>query len=144
MISKLSSYRCQVNIGNRIKNIIVVTERGKCDQFLYSKFGFGCRKRMKKNRTSWSDKGAEAMIKVISYIKSNLLEDLITGKMEKAIQKELSERIEETKKVKKAQIGKIKYATKNSILESLTGFRKQKLKELLRNKGFNEMRIVGN
>ena len=104
----------------------------------------GCRKRMKKNRTSWSDKGAEAMIKVISYIKSNLLEDLITGKMEKAIQKELSERIEETKKVKKAQIGKIKYATKNSILESLTGFRKQKLKELLRNKGFNEMRIVGN
>lgn len=42
MISKLSSYRCQVNIGNRIKNIIVVTERGKCDQFLYSKFGFGC------------------------------------------------------------------------------------------------------
>lgn len=49
----------------------------------------GCRKRMKKNRTSWCDEGAEAMVKVISYIKSNLLDDVITGKMEKAIQKEL-------------------------------------------------------
>lgn len=104
----------------------------------------GCRKRMKKNRTSWSDRGAEAMIKVISYIKSNLLEDLITGKMEKEIQQELSERIAEPKKVKKIKIGKIKYATKNSILESLTGFRRQKVTELLRNKGFNEMRIIGN
>lgn len=103
----------------------------------------GCRKRMKKNRTSWSDKGAEAMVKVISYIKSNTLEDLISKKMEKAIQKELSERIEETKKIRKIKIGKIKYATKNSIIESLTGFRKQKVNELLRNKRFNEMRLIG-
>ena len=104
----------------------------------------GCRKRMKKNRTSWSDDGAEAMVKVISYMKSNLLDDLITGRMEKAIQEELGERIEEPKKVKKKKLGKVKYATKNSILESLTGFRKQKVIELLRNKGFNEMRIIGN
>ena len=104
----------------------------------------GCRKRMKKNRTSWSDNGAEAMVKVISYIKSNLLEDLITGEMEKSIQKELSERIEEPKKVKKIKLGKIKYATQNSILESLTGYRKQKVKDLLRNKTFNQMRIIGN
>ena len=92
----------------------------------------GCRKRMKKNRTSWSDDGAEAMVKVISYMKSNLLDDLITGRMEKAIQEELGERIEEPKKVKKKKLGKVKYATKNSILESLTGFRKQKVIELLR------------
>lgn len=104
----------------------------------------GCRKRMKKNRTSWSDNGAEAMVKVISYIKSNLLEDLITGEMEKSIQKELSERIEEPKKVKKVRQGKIKYATQSSILESLTGYRKQKVKDLLRNKTFNQMRIIGN
>lgn len=104
----------------------------------------GCRKRMKKNRTSWSDEGAEAMVKVISYIKSNLLEDLITGRMEKSIQKELSERVEEPKKIKKVKLGKIKYATQNSILESLTGFRKQKVKDLLRNKTFNQMRVIGN
>lgn len=104
----------------------------------------GCRKRMKKNRTSWSDKGAEAMAKVISYIKSNILEDLITGEMEKEIQKELSERVPEPKKVKKIKLGKVKYVTKNSILESLTGFRKEKLIDLLRNKTFNEMKLIGN
>ena len=104
----------------------------------------GCRKRMKKNRTSWSNKGAEAMVKVISYIKSNSLEDLITGKMKSSIQKELSERIEEPKKVKKIKLGKVKKATQNSILESLTGEGKQKVKDLLRNKTFNQMRIIGN
>lgn len=104
----------------------------------------GCRKRMKKNRTSWSDRGSEAMVKVISYIKSNLLEDLITGKMKKEIEKELDERIPEPKKMRKIKIGKIKYATKNSILESLTGFRRLKLKNLLRDKSFNEMHIIGN
>lgn len=104
----------------------------------------GCRKRMKKNRTSWSDRGSEAMVKVISYVKSNMLEDLITGRMEKAIEMEISERIPEPKKVKKVKIGKIRYATQNTILESLTGFRKLKVKGLLRNKSFNEMRIIGN
>lgn len=104
----------------------------------------GCRKRMKKNRTSWGDNGAEAMVKVISYLKSNLLEDIITGEMEKSIQKELSERIDEPQKVKKIKLGKIKYATQNSILESLTGYRKQKVIDLLKNKTFNQMRIIGN
>ena len=91
----------------------------------------GCRKRMKKNRTSWSDRGSEAMVKVISYVKSNMLEDLITGRMEKAIETEIAERIPEPKKVKKVKIGKIRYATQNTILESLTGFRKLKVKGLL-------------
>ena len=104
----------------------------------------GCRKRMKKNRTSWSDRGSEAMVKVISYIKSNLLEDIITKKMEKAIEKELSEREPEPKKIKKVKIWKTKYTTKNSILEGLTGFRRLKVKDLLRNKSFNEMHIIGN
>lgn len=104
----------------------------------------GCRKRMKKNRTSWSDRGSEAMAKVISYIKSNLLEDLINGTMEKEIEKELEERVPEPKKIRKIKQGKVKYATKNSILESLTGFRKLKVKDMLRTKSFNEMAIIGN
>ena len=103
----------------------------------------GCRKRMKKNRTSWSDRGSEAMVKVISYIKSNILEDLLTGKMKKAIDKELSQRVEEPKKIRKVKVGKIKYATKNSILESVTGFRRQKVQQLLRCVKFNEMRLIG-
>lgn len=102
-----------------------------------------CRKRMKKNRTSWSDKGSEAMVKVISYSKSNNLKDIITGRMVKAIEKELSERIPKPKRIKKIRIGKIKYATKNSILESLTRFNKMYVKDLLRNRGFEEMKIMG-
>ena len=104
----------------------------------------GCRKRMKKNRTSWCDDGAEAMVKVISYIKSNLLDDLITGKMEASIQKELSERVEEPRKVKKIKLGKIRNATQSSILENLTAESKPKVIELLKNKTFNQMRIIGN
>ena len=84
------------------------------------------------------------MVKVISYIKSNLLDDLITGRMEKSIQKEISERIEEPRKVNKMKLGKVKYATQNSIIESLKGFRKRKVIDLLRNKTFNQMRIIGN
>ncbi len=77
-------------------------------------------------------------------IKTNLLEELITKKMEKSIEKELTEREPEPKKIKKVKIGKIKYATANSILENLTGFRKNKVKGLLRNNSFNEMRLIGN
>ena len=103
----------------------------------------GCRKRMKKNRTSWSNRGSEAMVKVISYVKSNLIDDLISGKMAKAIQRELSEREPEPRKIKKMKLGKVKYATKNSILESLTGFRKLKVNDLLKAKSFTEMGIIG-
>ena len=71
---------------------------------------------MKKNRTSWSDDGAEAMVKVISYIKSNLLDDIITGRMEKAIQEELSEREEEPRKVKRIKKLKVlKYKYKKQV-----------------------------
>lgn len=42
----------------------------------------------------------------------NSVEDIITKKMEKAIEKELSERELEPKKIKKVKIWKIKYAKK--------------------------------
>ena len=81
-------------------------EKEKLDETEYRNLGTeesqiycGCRKRMKKNRTSWSDDSAETMVKVISYIKSNLLDEIIIKRMEKAIQEELSKRMEEPKKV---------------------------------------------
>lgn len=104
----------------------------------------GCRKRMKRNRTSWSDRGAEAMVKVISYIKSNSLEDIITGEISKTIEKELSEREKEPKKVRKIKIGKIKYAGKGSILENLERSERNIIKDIIRGKKFTEMRIIGN
>ena len=103
-----------------------------------------CRKRMKKNRTSWSDEGAEAMIKLISYTKNNDLKNLITGKIEKSIENELNSRIPQPSKRKQRKIGKIKQATKNIILDSLNSFNRLYIKDLLRLKSFNEMKIIGN
>ena len=102
----------------------------------------GCRKRMKKNRTSWSTRGAEAMVKVISYVKSNLLDDLITGEMEKAIEKELSEREPEPRKIPKIKLGKVKYAGKQTILENLEKYKRPIIEEIIRGKSFNEMNVM--
>lgn len=103
-----------------------------------------CRKRMKKNRTSWSDVGAEAMIKIISYVKSNKLEEIISGKMKKEIEKEIKSRIPQPKKIKKVKAGKIKETSKSIITDSLNSFNRLYIKDLLRLKSFNEMRIIGN
>jgi hypothetical protein len=104
----------------------------------------GCRKRMKKNRTSWSDTGAEAMVKLISYVKSNEMENLISGELEKEVEMELKSRIPHPAKVKKKKIGKIKETTKNIIIGNLSDFNRLYIKDLLKPKSFNEMRVIGN
>lgn len=104
----------------------------------------GCRKRMKKNRTSWSTRGAEAMIKAISYKTSNLVEDLITRKMEEAIEKELSQREPEPQKVTKKKIGKIHCVERHNILQNVEISDRAKITEILRQRNFNEMKIIGN
>lgn len=104
----------------------------------------GCRKRMKKNRTSWSDAGAEAMVKLISYVKSNTIDDLITGELEKKVESEVKSRFPQPIKIKKAKLGKIKTASKNVILDSLSEFNRLYVKDLLRLRSFGEMRIIGN
>ena len=104
----------------------------------------GCRKRMKKNRTSWSDVGAEAMVKLISYVKSNTLDDLITGELEKKVEKEVKSRFPQPIKIKKVKLGKIRTANKNVILDSLSEFNRLYVKDLLKLRSFGEMRIIGN
>ena len=104
-----------------------------------------CRKRMKKNRTSWSKRGAEAILKVMAYLKNNEIKDLIEGKLEKEVENELKSRFPQPEKVKKIKnIGKIRFCGKTTILESLTGIRKQYVQDLLRMHSFNEMRLIGN
>lgn len=104
-----------------------------------------CRKRMKKNRTSWSIRGAEAILKVIAYLKNNEIEDLIEGKLEKEVENELKSRIPQPEKVKKIKnIGKVRFCGKLTILESLTGIRRQYVQEILKLRSFNEMRLIGN
>lgn len=104
----------------------------------------GCRKRMKKNRTSWSDAGAEAMVKLISYVKSNTLDDLITGELEKKVENEVKSRFPQPIKVKKVKLGKIKTTSKNIIIDNLSVFNRLYVKDLLRLKSFGEMRLIGN
>ena len=102
-----------------------------------------CRKRMKRNRTSWSELGAEAMLKVISYVKSNTIEDLITGKMKEKIDKELSKRVPEPKKIKKVKYEEIRYVSTNRIIENVEGWKKQRIKSLLRTKKCSELMLIG-
>ena len=58
-----------------------------------------CRKRMKRNRTSWSIRGAEALIKVIAYQKNNDIKDLMDGKLKEQIENELKSRFPHSKKL---------------------------------------------
>ena len=104
----------------------------------------GCRKRMKKNRTSWSDTGAEAMVKLISYVKSNTIDELITGELEKKVENEVKSRFPQPIKIKKVKLGKIRTASKNIIIDSLSEFNRLYVKDLLRLKSFGEMRLIGN
>ena len=68
-----------------------------------------CRDRMKKNRTSWSVIGAEALLKVIMNKMNGTIVEIITNKAEKKIKEELASRIPEPKIVKKKKESKIIY-----------------------------------
>lgn len=102
-----------------------------------------CRKRMKKNRTSWSDDGAEGMIKSICYVKNNELDNLISGELEKKLEMELNSRIPQPIKIKKVKYGNLRNVTKRVIADNLGNFSRLMLKGLLREKSFNEMRLIG-
>ena len=101
-----------------------------------------CRDRMKKNRTSWSIEGAESLLKVIIYKMNTTIEEVITKKAEERIKKELAERIPEPKKVKKAKINTITYAEKYKIANNFTGYAKQYVKDLLRDKKISELMLI--
>ena len=101
-----------------------------------------CRDRMKKNRTSWSVIGAEAMLKVIMNKMNGTLEEIITKKAEEKIKKELSERIPEPKAVKKAKTTTITYAGKYAITSNFTEKTKDYVINLLRDKKCSELMLI--
>ena len=101
-----------------------------------------CRDRMKKNRTSWSVIGAEAMLKVIMNKMNGTLEEVITKKAEEKIKKELSERIPEPKAVKKAKTTTITYAGKYAITSNFIGKTKDYVINLLRSKKSSELMLI--
>ena len=84
------------------------------------------------------------MVKLISYVKSNTLDDLITGELEKKVENEVKSSFPQPIKIKKAKIGKIRTASKNMILNNLSEYNRLYIKDMLRLKKFGEMRIIGN
>ena len=103
-----------------------------------------CRDRMKKNRTSWSIKGAEALLKVIMNRMNNTIEDILNNNAKKKIQEELAERIPEPKKIKKIKQGKIQYAGKYELAYNFNGGVKEFILDLLKGKKMSELMIIEN
>lgn len=101
-----------------------------------------CRARMKKNRTSWSREGAEAILKVIMNKMNGTLREVISKEAEENIRKELSERIPDPKKVKKTKQGHIAYAGKYEIANNFTEKDKQYIIDLLRDKKATELMLI--
>lgn len=93
-----------------------------------------CRDRMKKNRTSWSIIGAEALLKVIMNKMNGTIVEIITNRAEKKIEEELAIRIPEPKIVKKKKERKIIYAGRYEIANNFTGRARQHLIDILRDK----------
>lgn len=101
-----------------------------------------CRDRMKKNRTSWSVIGAEALLKVIMNKMNGTITEIITRKAEKKIKEELASRIPEPKLVKKKKENKIIYAERYEIANNFTGRAKQHVLDLLKDKKCSELMLI--
>ena len=101
-----------------------------------------CRERMKKNRTSWSVIGAEALLKVIMNKMNGTIVEIITNKAEKKIKEELASRISEPKIVKKKKESKIIYSERYEISNNFTGRVKQHVIDILRDKKCSELMLI--
>ena len=101
-----------------------------------------CRDRMKKNRTSWSVEGAEALLKVIMNKMNGTLEEVITKKAEEKIKEKLESRIPEPKIVKKQKKNKIIYAGRYEIASNFTGSTKKYIIDLLKDKKCSELMLI--
>ena len=101
-----------------------------------------CRDRMKKNRTSWSIIGAEALLKVIMNKMNGTIVEIITNRAEKKIKEELASRIPEPKIVKKKKESKIIYVGRYEIANNFTGRAKQHLIDILRDKKCSELMLI--
>lgn len=101
-----------------------------------------CRDRMKKNRTSWSVVGAEALLKVIMNKMNGTIEEIITKEAEIKIKEELASRIPEPKVVKKKKENKIVYAGRYEIASNFTGSTKKYIIDLLKGKKCSELMLI--
>ncbi len=102
-----------------------------------------CRERMKRNRTSWCEEGAEALLKVIMSKIDNEIKEILSEKAKEKIEKEISEIIPKPKKVKKIKYEEMRYAATSNILEHITRkSTKEKIKSLLKKKKCSELMLI--
>ena len=101
-----------------------------------------CRKRMKKNRTSWSIEGAEALLKVIMNKMNGTLKDVISKQAEVKIKEELVQRIPDPPKVKKLEEQAIAYAGRYEIANNFTGNTRKFVIDLLKHKKCSELMLI--
>ena len=101
-----------------------------------------CRDRMKKNRTSWSAEGAEAMLKVIMNKINGTIKEIVSKKAEEKIKQELSERIPEPKKINKNKQEEIIYAGKYEIARNFGNKTKDYVMNLLKGKKCSELMLI--
>lgn len=101
-----------------------------------------CRDRMKKNRTSWSIEGAEAILKVIMNKINGTIKEIITKKAEEKIKEELFQRIPEPKKISKKKQEEIIYVGRYEIANNFNGRAKDYVVNLLRSKKCSELMLI--
>lgn len=70
------------------------------------------------------------------------LEECITKKAEEKIKEELAQRIAEPKKVRKSKNVSIPYAGKYEIASNFSGYAKDYVKQLLREKKCSELMLI--
>ena len=101
-----------------------------------------CRDRMKKNRTSWSKEGSEALLKVIMNKMNGTIVEIITKRAEEKIREELAQRIPEPKKVRKIKYNEIPYAEKYELASNFVGGTKKYVIDLLKTKSCTELMLT--
>lgn len=101
-----------------------------------------CRDGMKKNRTSWSVRGAEALLKVIMNKMNGTMTEFITKRAKEKIKEELAQRIPKPAKIKKIKYNEMLYAGKYEIANNFTGRAKQHVIDILMDKKSSELMLI--
>lgn len=134
--------RYQYKLGYKEKQLVEIEEELPSLGSEESQMYCVCRNRMKKNRTSWSVIGAEALLKVIMNKMNGTITEIITRKAEEKIKEELASRIPEPKVVKKQRENKIIYAGKYEIASNFSKGTKEYIIDLLKDKKCSELMLI--
>ena len=148
IFSLIFNYKVELETDNKIVELEKVKELEEYKETLpslgseESQMYCVCRDRMKKNRTSWSLEGAEAMLKVIMNKMNGTLTEVITNRAKEKILEELAQRIPEPVKVRKIKYNELIYAGKYKVADNFVGSTKKFIIDLLNGKKCSELMLI--